>query len=134
MRGLKLIPLVAAFVLVLGLPSVRAEQAAGAKSSKLCLGLLQIDNIEYKDNRNIVFKMVNGDYYVNQLPYSCPNLSMNNAIMYKTSLNELCNLDIITVLDTIGGGYEQVGACGLGKFKPISKVEYEALRHKSAEK
>ena len=134
MRGLKLIPLIAAFVLVLGLPSVRAEQAAGAKSSKLCLGLLQIGNIEYMDNRNIVFRMVNGDYYVNQLPYSCPNLTRDKAIMYKTSLSELCNLDIINVLDTIGGGFEQVGACGLGKFKPITKAEYEALRHKSAEK
>jgi len=54
--------------------------------------------------------------------------------MYRTSLNQLCSLDIITVLDNIGGGFEQAGSCGLGKFKPISKVEYEALRKPSAEK
>jgi len=134
MRGLKFKLLFASFVLCAAMSSARAADPTATASEKFCLGLIQIDNIDIIDKQNIVFKMVNGDYYLNQLPRVCSNLSRYNAIMYRTSLNQLCSLDIITVLDTIGGGFEQAGSCGLGKFKPISKVEYEALRHPSVEK
>ena len=122
--------------LVIGgwLTAVHASEPEAAKSEKLCVGLTQIDGIDIIDKQNIVFRMNNGGYYLNRLPNSCSTLYRDKAIMYKTSLSELCNVDIITVLDSIGGGYEPAGACGLGKFKPISKAEYDAMRHKSTEK
>lgn len=134
MRGLKFKLLYASIILCTAMFPVWAAEPATAASSKFCLGLIRIDNIDIVDKQNIVFKTKNGDYYLNQLPRACSSLSRYNAIMYRTPLNQLCSLDIITVLDTIGGGFKQTGSCGLGKFKPISKVEYEALRHPSDEK
>jgi len=134
MRGLIFKLLFVSFVLCAAMSPVRAAEPAVAAPEKFCLGLIQIDNINIMDNQNIVFKTKSGEYYLNHLPRACSRLSRNNAIMYRTSLNQLCSLDIITVLDNIGGGFEQAGSCGLGKFKPISKVEYEALRKPSAEK
>ena len=134
MRGLNLIVFSATFLACLGLSTALTAEPAQHASDKLCLGLTRIDNIDIMNNQNIVFETINGEYYLNQLPRSCPNLSRDKAIMYKTSLNQLCNLDIITLLDNIGGGFEWAGACGLGKFKRISKEDYQTLSHKSAEK
>ena len=134
MHKLKITLLAACMVIGGWLTAAYGAEPVTATPQKLCLGLMQIDSIDILDNRNIVFKMDNGEYYLNQLPYTCGSLYKDKAIMYKTTLSELCNVDIITVLNNIGGGYMSEGSCGLGKFKPISKAEYGAMKHNTAEK
>ncbi|MEJ2760591.1 MAG: hypothetical protein P8126_03375, partial [Gammaproteobacteria bacterium] len=41
---------------------------------------------------------------------------MSGTIMYRTSLSQLCDLDIITVLDSVGGEYRPGASCGMGHF------------------
>ena len=93
-----------------------------------CLSLIRIDRSEVVDDRNILFHMQDGDIYRNQLPYRCPGLSLHDTFMYRTSLNQLCNLDIITVMDSIGFGLSPGASCGLGHFYPITEEQAEKLR------
>jgi hypothetical protein len=54
--------------------------------------------------------------------------------MYKTSLNELCNVDIITVLNSVGSGFLPGISCGLGNFYPITKENADTLKKQSRER
>jgi len=110
---------------------VAAGAAAEPKTTnpaKSCLSLWTIENLVILDNRNIAFRMKNGDYYLNQLPQNCPMLDRTRAIMYQTPLTSLCSLDIITVLDNVAGGFQSLGSCGLGKFQPTNKEDIQRLK------
>ncbi len=56
--------------------------------------------------------MDGGPDYMSTLPHKCPGLSKHDTIMYETSLNQLCDLDTITVLNQIGGGFMRGPTCG----------------------
>lgn len=92
-----------------------------------CLSLIRIDRSEVVDDRNILFHMRNDDIYRNQLPYRCPGLSLHDTFMYRTSLNQLCHLDIITVMQSIGFGLSPGASCGLGHFYPVTEEQAEKL-------
>ena len=122
--------MIAVIVTLLCLQPVIAANNNGAEEAKKCLSLVRIDNIDVIDNQNIVFHTTGEQDYLNTLPYACSGLYQDKAIMYKTSLSELCDLDVITVLDSIGMGYQSGATCGLGKFKPVSKNEIKMLKEK----
>jgi hypothetical protein len=48
--------------------------------------------------------------------------------MYRVSLNQLCDVDTITVLEDFGFGLQQGATCKLGRFAPISKTEAKDLK------
>lgn len=110
-----------------------AEEPTKTSQSEYCLSLMSIDDLDVIDNQNIAFRMKNHKYYLNHLPHTCPMLDNDRVIMYKTSLNRLCNLDIIDVLDHIGGGFQYYGSCGLGKFEPVSKEVIQQMKDKAKE-
>ena len=121
------------YVLILSAAWVATEAADVTQiveHAKHCLPLWSIDNIRVLDEQNIAFRMKNDDYYLNRLPNPCHNLDDNRAIMYSTPLASLCNLDIITVLDPVGGGFQNMGSCGLGEFQPVSESEIRQLKEK----
>ena len=105
-----------------------AADTTGKESTRTCLPLNTIDNLDIIDEQHIAFQMRNDDYYLNELPHTCPTLNHNRAIMYSTPLSSLCSLDIITVLDSIGGGFQFMGYCGLGKFRPATKEEIQLMK------
>ena len=109
-----------------------AQEAAQAKQPKSCLFLPSIDSLEIIDSQNIAFKMKNHGYYLNKLPYKCPMLDKYKVIMYKTPLNSLCDLDIIDVLDPVGGALQYYGSCGLGQFHPATREEIQQLKSNKA--
>lgn len=84
-----------------------------------CISLARIDQSDVIDDQTILFEMKGRDYYVNRLPYRCPQLGFEERYTYATSLTQLCNTDIITVLTTVGRG----ASCGLGKFEQLKKKE-----------
>jgi hypothetical protein len=63
----------------------------------------------------IDFELTNGRVYRNTLPQSCPGLGFEERFAYKTSINQLCSVDTITVLRSGGSG----PTCGLGAFQPV---------------
>ena len=83
-----------------------------------CLPLRAIRATRVRDDQTIDFYVGGNKVYRNRLPYSCPQLGFEEKFSYKTSLSELCSVDIITVLTS--PGLTPGASCGLGKFQPIS--------------
>ncbi len=95
-----------------------------------CISLSRIDRTDVVDDSNILFYMKGGDIYLNRLPHRCPGLRWEKAFMYRTSMSQLCNVDIITVLNNMGFGFSPGVSCGLGPFYPISEETAKALKAK----
>lgn len=86
-----------------------------------CVQLRQIQHTHVRDDRTIDFHMLGGKIYRNTLPNSCPGLGFEESFTYKTSLSQLCSVDIITVLHPAGGNLDRGASCGLGQFQPMKK-------------
>lgn len=107
------------------------RSAARAKASELvpaaeapisCISPNMIRSTRVVDDQNIDFIMNNGTVYRNTLSGSCPGLKMEERFAYKISTNQLCSVDIITVLQNFGFGFSQGASCGLGKFQKMQKA------------
>jgi len=93
-----------------------------------CISLNRISRTQVLDDHNILFYMRGGQIFRNELPHRCPGLRRQQPFMYRTSLSQLCDLDVVTVLHDHGFGLTPGASCGLGRFYPITKDEIEALR------
>lgn len=83
-----------------------------------CIPLVGIRESQVRDDWTIDFRTAGNKWYRNTLPYRCSSLGFERAFSYATSLSQLCNTDIITVISTGGGGGPR-GSCGLGSFQPV---------------
>ncbi|HEX5419683.1 MAG TPA: DUF6491 family protein [Gammaproteobacteria bacterium] len=122
--------------LVLGAHTGHAQNAqndAGNPSTKRCLPLAQIDRTEVVNDSTILFYMHSDKIYLNALPQRCPNLKFDNRFMYRVHIAQLCDSDVITVLQQIGPGLMPGASCGLGKFQPITQEEAARLEKTTAE-
>lgn len=108
-----------------------AWSAERSEEPQRCLQLSRIDSVEVLSNRQIIFETTGNQYFVNTLPYPCPGLRRNATIMYRTSIDQLCNVDVVTVLQSVGGGAMPGASCGLGMFEPIDEGERDALREQA---
>lgn len=125
---LKLISLFGCCLLgTLPLAALAADEATD-ETAERCVALSRISNTEVVDDQNILFHMRGGDIFVNRLPYRCPGLRRDRIIMYRTSVQQLCDLDVITVLDNTGFGFTPGPSCGLGRFYPVSREEADNLK------
>ena len=107
------------------------DELVGEKEK--CVSLARIDRTRVVDERTILFYMRGADIYMNRLPHRCIGLRRGKTFMYKTSLNRLCNVDIITVLDDIGFGFSRGASCGLGNFQPIGEEAAKMLLSRERE-
>jgi hypothetical protein len=87
-----------------------------------CVPRAQISETKILDKSTILFYMLGGTAYLNELPEPCGPLGPRRTITYETSLEELCNTDVITVIDA-GAAVPTLGSCGLGKFEVLKKSE-----------
>lgn len=83
-----------------------------------CVQTNRIRNTEVIDDSTIDFIMNDGTIFRNSLPNSCPGLGFERSFTYATSINQLCNVSIITVVNQ-GGGLRLGASCGLGLFQPV---------------
>ena len=82
-----------------------------------CVQLTQVRSTKVHGDKIIDFHMTGGKVYRNELPMACSPLGFEDRFSYKSSMNQLCSSDIITVIQTppsIPGP-----SCGLGKFQPV---------------
>ena len=100
---------------------VPAAEVTGEPVS--CINLSQIRSSQVRDDRTIDFMLSGGKVYRNELPYQCGGLGFERAFTYSTSLTQLCNVDIITVLQNFGGRLNRGASCGLGEFTPVKLVK-----------
>ena len=90
-----------------------------------CLNLGSVERMEIVDEHHILFFMRDGSTYNNHLSRRCPGLRRNDTIMYRTTLNQLCSIDMFTVLNNFGGGFMPGATCSFGKFYPATREEAE---------
>ncbi len=84
------------------------------EAGERCIQIAQIRSSRVIDSQSIEFKMTGRRTYLNVLPNKCPGLRKNQPFGYSTRQSTLCNVDLITVLDT--GLRQPMGRCGLGLF------------------
>ena len=89
---------------------------------KSCVTISSIRSTKVIDNNIIDFRMAGGKTYRNTLPQSCPGLKFEDRFSYRTSLNQLCSVDIVRVVHDYGGQLTEGAGCGLGKFQQVEKV------------
>ncbi len=108
-----------------GSPAERdqAERLAYTPSGQAvsCVPLSQIRETRVLGSDTIDFLLKGGERLRNTIPNGCPGLGIGDGITYSTSLSQLCNVDVFTVLQR-GGGLIRGASCGLGSFQPVSKV------------
>jgi len=95
------------------------QEGSGAKTEQ-CIPIMQIDHTKILDDQNVLFYMKNKKIYKNHLPNRCAGLKASDTFKYKTSQSQLCNVDIITVLNRTGGDFMPGPSCGLGLFEPYT--------------
>ena len=100
-------------------------------AAERCISLHQIDHTRILDNSNILFYEHGDRIYLNHLAHRCPGLKSAGTYMYRTSIDRLCNVDFITVLNQVGGSFMPGAGCGLGLFYPIDKDVAKALIERS---
>ena len=86
-----------------------------------CINIRSIRSSSVRDDRTIDFVVNSRKIYRNTLPNSCPSLGFEKRFSYRTSISQLCSVDIITVLFNAGPGLQPGASCGLGKFQPMEK-------------
>jgi hypothetical protein len=86
-----------------------------------CVQISQIRSTRVHGDGVIDFEMAGRKLYRNTLPMSCPGLGFEERFSYKTSIGQLCSVDIITVLQS--PGLSRGPSCGLGKFQPVKLVK-----------
>jgi hypothetical protein len=88
-----------------------------------CVSLSQVRSTRVIDDRTIDFTLAGGKVYRNTLPYRCPSLGIEERFSHRISINQLCSIDSIRVLQSFGGNLREGASCGLGKFQPMQKVQ-----------
>lgn len=89
-----------------------------------CLLIPSIRESLVRDDWTIDFRTNNNRWYRNTLANRCNSLGFERAFTYATSLSQVCNVDIITVIANTGGpGPMARGSCGLGQFTPVEFVK-----------
>jgi len=112
-------------------PETRVDPALAGPAVKVlgeersCITRSQIRNSRVRSDQVIDFEMRGGKVYRSVLPYSCPRLGFEEAFSYNTSINQLCNTEIIYVIENFGGQIQRGAGCGLGRFVPVEYVEEE---------
>ncbi len=98
------------------------EPVRAVGEPKNCITISSIRSTKVVANDIIDFRMTGGKTYRNNLPQSCPGLKFEDRFSYRTSLNQLCSVDIVRVLHNYGGQLTEGAGCGLGKFQLVEKV------------
>ncbi len=106
-------------------PALSAE--ADDDGGMRCINLRRIDHTQVVDDQNILFYMRDDTIYLNRLSHRAVGLDRNQPFMYKTSIGQLCNSDIITVLERWGFGLTEAGSSSLGKFMAIDEARANEL-------
>jgi hypothetical protein len=95
--------------LAITLPAA-AQPAPPAPSPRVCLSNQQIQSTRSDDGKTMIFRMRNGQTYINHLRGSCPGLRFNGFIWELRGIDQICeNQQTLRVL-------RSGEVCMLGKF------------------
>jgi hypothetical protein len=109
-----------------GFAKPAADEVPPAKNNgaaESCVYTQDIRDTRVRSDNVIDFVMNSGKVYRNTLPYACAGLGFEERFMYRLSTSRLCNVDIITVLQS--PGLMRGASCGLGDFQPVELIKTE---------
>ena len=98
------------------------------REGERCISVSRLRDTYVVDDRTVLFYMYGGDVYRNVLSRDCPSLKRERRFSYKVTVNRLCSVDWITVIEGFGRGLSPGISCGLGQFFEISEGEADFLR------
>jgi hypothetical protein len=125
-------------LILLAAPSFAQEPATSspaAPKTTSCIQLSQIERTDILDDQTMIFHMRGKKAWKNKLPFKCPRLKFEGRYLFKTSINSICNTDIITVLFQTGGGVaglQEGASCGLGTFEEFTPPPRKTKEQKEA--
>lgn len=86
-----------------------------------CINFRDIRSSRIISGTAIIYEGSNGTLYVNRPASGASTLRTGDALVTRTSLSQLCNVDIVRLLDT-ASRFER-GSIGLGQFVPYPRVK-----------
>lgn len=115
-----------------------SQEESGSESDEYfqlenCISRSAIRRTEVIDDRTIVFYMSHQKIYLNRLPNRCSGLRSARTFSYRATGSQLCNVDTIKVVRSMGGRPDTGPSCGLGKFRPVTKEEVAMIKNKDVE-
>ena len=116
-------------VCLLLLPGAGASLADEVENedARRCIQVRSIRSTDVLDDLNIFFYMRGKAIYHNRLPQQCKGLSRDRRFSYTSSVNRLCQLDSIRVLQDTGFGLQEGRSCQLGYFRPVTKEDIDLI-------
>lgn len=92
------------------------EKYVSTGEVRSCVSLRSLRESRVIDDQTIFFRGAGSTAYLNKLPRTCSRLAIEERFAYRTSVGQLCHLDVITVVDNYGRSWNR---CGLGKFEEL---------------
>ena len=92
------------------------------REGERCINTSQIRDTHIADDETILFYMRGGDVYRNTLRHNCPGLKRTGRFSYRVTVNRLCSVDSIRVLESFGGNFTPGMSCGLAEFYAIDVI------------
>lgn len=89
-----------------------------------CIRLQDIRSSRIIDGTAILYETNGGTIYVNRPDSGARFLDKWDVLVTKTSLSQLCSIDIVRLVDP--SARMETGSVGLGKFVPYTKVKKKA--------
>jgi hypothetical protein len=86
-----------------------------------CIPISSYSSTHIRDDQTIDFEVNTKTIYRNKMPYSCPGLAAEGRFLFKTSMSQICSVDMISVLQNFGGTFSEGAHCGLGTFQKMEK-------------
>lgn len=86
-----------------------------------CINSRDIRSTRIINGTAILYETNNGTVYVNRPASGASTLRDGDALVTRTSISQLCNVDIVRLYDT-ASRFER-GSIGLGDFVPYKKVK-----------
>lgn len=119
-----------AFIILAAPPALAADVDEDSldRTPKDCVLTYRIKKTDVVDGKTILFYMRGGPIYANILDRECPGLEKQKRFMHETHGSQLCDIDMITVLEQWGASLQRGFSCRLGQFLPVSAEEAEDLR------
>ena len=107
------------------LAKIVADRVPGKPVS--CIRLHDVRSSRVLDGTAIVYEGLGGRLYVNRPKSGADTLRRDDILLTKTSTDELCNVDIVRLLDQ-GSRFEH-GFVGLGEFVPYDRPKRKLSRN-----
>ncbi|MFQ5609891.1 MAG: hypothetical protein ACE5F8_06435 [Woeseiaceae bacterium] len=104
-----------------------AEATADDERYQRCVYSRSIRSADVLNDDYIVFRLVGGKVYLNQMPKTCRGLSRDRRFTYELSERRLCRGDRIRVLMDAGSDMIEGRSCKLGEFRRLTDDEISYL-------